>query len=114
MNKSLIKNAGRASQFLKTLSNEHRLLILCYLVDAERSVSELEEILELRQPTLSQQLARLRADRLVTTRRNGKSIYYSLSSREARALIGVLHKLFCAPRPKANARKLRAGATACR
>ena len=102
-NQSLVKNARRASRFLKTLSNEHRMLILCYLVEAERSVSELEQILGLRQPTLSQQLARLRADRLVATRRNGKSIYYSLSSPQARALIGELHKLFCAPVAKVKA-----------
>lgn len=112
--KSLIKSTGRASLFLKTLSNRHRLLILCYLADAERSVSELSEILGLSQPALSQQLARLRADRLVTTRRDGKSIYYSLSSREVRALIGVLHQLFCAPQPKATARKQRPAATAPR
>lgn len=105
--KSLIKSTGRASLFLKTLSNRHRLLILCYLADAERSVSELAEILGLSQPALSQQLARLRADRLVTTRRDGKSIHYSLSSREVRALIGVLHQLFCAPQPKATPRKQR-------
>lgn len=78
------------------------MLILCHLVESERSVGELEEILGLRQPTLSQHLARLRADRLVATRRNGKSISYSLASPKARALIGVLHKLFCAPRVKVS------------
>lgn len=98
----LVKNARRASAFLKTLSNEHRMLILCNLVESEKSVSELEAILGIRQPTLSQQLARLRADRLVATRRNGKSIYYSLASANARALIGLLYDLFCAPAVKAK------------
>lgn len=93
----LAKSAKRASRFLKGVSNEHRLLILCNLVEAERSVSELEALLGIRQPTLSQQLARLRSDRLVTTRRDGKSIYYSLASDEARELLGLLYRLFCAP-----------------
>lgn len=101
----LVKSARRASGFLKTLANEHRLLILCNLVESEKSVSELESILGIRQPTLSQQLARLRTDHLVTTRRNGKSIYYSLASPNARALIGLLYELYCAPaaKPKAAA-----------
>lgn len=96
----LVKSARRASGFLKALSNEHRLLILCNLVESEKSVSELEGILRIRQPTLSQQLARLRVDRLVTTRRDGKSIYYSLASPNARALIGLLYDLYCAPAVK--------------
>ena len=99
----LVKNARRASGFLKALSNEHRLLILCNLVESEKSVSELEGILGIRQPTLSQQLARLRADCLVTTRRNGKSIYYSIASPNARALIGLLYELYCAPPAKTKA-----------
>lgn len=99
----LFRNVRRASRFLKGLSNENRLLILCNLVDSEKCVSELEDILGIRQPTLSQQLARLRAERLVTTRRDGKSIYYSLASDNARAVIGHLHELFCAPRVKVNA-----------
>lgn len=103
LNKALVaRSAKRASRFLKTLSNEHRMLILCNLVDSEKSVSELEEILGISQPTLSQQLARLRADRIVATRRNGKSIYYSLASSNARALIGLLYEFFCAPAVKAK------------
>ena len=93
----MVGNAGQASQFLKTLANPNRLLILCYLIDGERSVSELEAALKLRQPTLSQQLARLREDGLVKTRREAKSIYYSLDSQEAYALIEKLHELFCGP-----------------
>lgn len=99
----IVSNARRASHFLKTLANEDRLLILCTLVESEKSVSELEAVLGIRQPTLSQQLARLRAEDLVTTRRNGKSIYYALTSTNARAMIDLLYKLYCAPAVKAKA-----------
>jgi Predicted transcriptional regulators len=88
-------NAKRASDFLKALAHESRLLILCILADGEKSVSELEEILSLRQPTVSQQLARLRADGLVSTRRDGKIIYYNLASEEARIVIGAIYDVFC-------------------
>lgn len=93
----LLAGAEQASTFLKGLANRHRLLVLCALVDGERSVSELEILLKLRQPTLSQQLARLRHEGMVATRRHGKVIYYRLASSEARRLIGLLHELFCAP-----------------
>jgi DNA-binding transcriptional ArsR family regulator len=89
--------ARQASGFLKALSNQSRLLILCQLGEGEKSVSELEGLLEMRQPALSQQLARLRADRLVETRRAGKMIYYRLASEEARRAIELLYELFCAP-----------------
>ena len=94
----LLDNARDASEFLKALSHEVRLLILCFLIDGERSVSEIEKMLKLRQPAVSQQLARLRADGLVETRRNGKNIYYSLARTEIRDVIGVLHDSFCRPR----------------
>ena len=68
-------NARRATDFLKALAHESRLMILCILAEGEKSVTELEQELNLRQPTVSQQLARLRADGMVTTRRNGKAIY---------------------------------------
>ncbi len=86
----------RAADFLKALANPNRLLILCFLRDGEFSVRELEEKLELRQPTLSQQLARLREDDLVATRRDGKQIYYSLASDEVRRTIALLDDMFCA------------------
>jgi DNA-binding transcriptional ArsR family regulator len=70
-------------------------MILCYLAEGERNVGDLERLLRLRQPTLSQQLSRLRQDGLVTTRRAGKSIYYSLASPEVRAVIGLLYRLYC-------------------
>jgi DNA-binding transcriptional ArsR family regulator len=91
----MVDNAKRASDFLKALAHESRLLILCILAEGEKSVSELEDILSLRQPTVSQQLARLRADGLVSTRRDGKAIYYSLASEEARVVIGAIYDVFC-------------------
>lgn len=100
--------AREATDFLKALAHEGRLMILCILADGERSVTELEEMLALRQPTVSQQLARLRMDRLVTTRRDGKAIYYSLASEQARIVIQALASAFCAPKhpaPKPTASK---------
>jgi len=98
----LMESAERASAFLKTVANSNRLMILCCLVGAERSVSELETLLGMRQPALSQQLARLRQDDLVRTRRSGKMIFYSLNGDEAVELIGLLHRLFCAPASGSN------------
>ncbi|MCA3633007.1 MAG: helix-turn-helix transcriptional regulator [Methylobacterium sp.] len=93
----LMSKARKASDFLKALSHENRLLLLCLLAERERSVSELEQILSLRQPTVSQQLARLRLDGLVSTRREGKSILYSLADEDVRRVITVLYSIFCAP-----------------
>ena len=92
---NVLKSAKRASKFLKSIANDNRLIILCMLAEGEKNVSELEEGLGIRQPTLSQQLARLRVDELVSTRRNAKQIYYSLSSKEAEQMIGLLYELFC-------------------
>ena len=94
----MLSNARLASEFLKALSHEVRLLILCFLIEGEKSVSEIEKMLKLRQPAVSQQLARLRAEGLVDARRNGKNIYYSLARAEVRDVIGVLHDAFCRPR----------------
>lgn len=91
----MVGNARRAADFLKALAHESRLMILCILAEGEKSVSELEDILQLRQPTVSQQLARLRADGLVSTRRDGKAIYYNLASAEARVVIGAIYDVFC-------------------
>lgn len=93
----LMETAERATAFLKCFANSNRLMILCSLVGAERSVGELEAILGMRQPALSQQLARLREDDLVRTRRAGKMVFYSLNGTEAVELIGLLHRLFCHP-----------------
>ncbi len=99
----LLKNAREASDFLKALAQESRLLVLCLLAEKERSVSELEAILSIRQSALSQQLARLRYDDLVTTRRDGKHIYYSIADEDVRRVISVVYDIFCQdeqkPRP---------------
>jgi ArsR family transcriptional regulator len=89
------EKAEEAIAFLKALANENRLMVLCHLAQGERSVTELENLLGIRQPNLSQQLARLRADGLVATRRDAKSIYYSLASPEAVLMIQRLYRLFC-------------------
>lgn len=94
---TLIENVRRASELLKALAHETRLLIMCTLMDGEKSVSELEEITSMSQASVSQQLARLRFDRLVTTRREGRQMYYRLSNNEVSGLIGKLHEMFCAP-----------------
>ncbi len=99
----MFENAKRASRFLKALANDNRLVILCSLAEGEKNVGELEKILGIRQPTLSQQLARLRADELVATRRHSKQIYYSLASEEAVQVIGLLYELFCAEAVAAGA-----------
>ncbi len=89
--------AAAAATFLKALANEDRLLILCNLAAGEKNVTELQEILGLRQPTLSQQLSRLRYEGLVEFRRDGKSIHYRLASDEAAKIIELLYELYCAP-----------------
>jgi DNA-binding transcriptional ArsR family regulator len=94
---TLVANARAASAFLKALSHEARLLILCLLIEGEKSVSDIEQTLSLRQPAVSQQLARLRADDLVEARRDGKNIYYSLARTEVREIIEALHRVFCKP-----------------
>ncbi len=98
----LTESVCGAAAFLKGLANENRLLILCHLAEREMSVTELELVLGIRQPTLSQQLARLRAENLVTTRRQARSIYYSLASNDARQMIVLLYEMFCAPAKSAN------------
>ena len=82
---NMVHNARLASEFLKALSHETRLLLLCLLSEKERSVTELENSLSLRQPTVSQQLARLRLDGLVTTRREGKTVYYNIADDDIKA-----------------------------
>ena len=98
----LSENAKRASNFLKALANENRLIILCCLAEGERNVGELETMLGIRQPSLSQQLARLRSDGLVETRRDSKQVYYRLASEEAQQMIDLLYEMFCTGEP-ANA-----------
>ena len=88
-------NAREASEFLKALAHESRLHILCKLIDGEKHVSELEEALDIRQSTVSQQLARLRLEGLVTFRREGKQVYYSIADDDVRKIIKVLFEIFC-------------------
>lgn len=95
---ALMRNARDASDLLKALSHESRLLVLCLLAEKERSVGELEAILSLRQPTVSQQLARLRFDDLVATRRDGKTVYYSIANDDVRRVIEVIYDIFCESR----------------
>lgn len=91
----MVENAKRATEFLKALAHESRLMMLCILAEGEKSVTELEQLLDLRQPTVSQQLARLRSDGLVAARRDGKTIYYSLASQEARVILAAVYEVFC-------------------
>ncbi len=91
----MVHNARLASEFLKALSHETRLLLLCLLSEKERSVTELENLLSLRQPTVSQQLGRLRLDGLVTTRREGKTVYYSIADDDIKRVIALLYEIFC-------------------
>ena len=89
------KRARQASEFLKALAHESRLLILCLLCEGEKTVTDLEELLSLRQASVSQHLARLRLDGLVQAKRNGKVIHYSLANDDVRAILGALHGIFC-------------------
>ena len=89
------EKAEEATALLKALANENRLMVLCHLAQGEKSVTELAGLLGIRQANLSQQLARLRAEGLVKTRRDAKSIYYSLDSVEVMLLMQLLYQLFC-------------------
>jgi len=91
---ALASHARDASEFLKAMAHPTRLLILSILCQGERSVTELEQLLALRQPTVSQQLARLREDGLVKARRQGKTMYYSLGSNDARLVVEALSRMF--------------------
>lgn len=91
--------ADAACTLLKTLGNRERLLLLCQLIDGEKSVSELEVLLDIHQPTLSQQLGVLRSEGVVETRRDGKRIYYSLASSEAVAVLNTIYGIFCPATP---------------
>lgn len=93
----MVENATTAANFLKAISHEGRLMILCHLVSGEKSVTELEELLSARQAAVSQQLSRLRLEGLVSTRREGKAIYYSLADERPRRVLEVVYDLFCAP-----------------
>jgi DNA-binding transcriptional ArsR family regulator len=90
--------ASEASRLLKAMANERRLLILCYLAEAEHSVGQLVERVGLSQSALSQHLAKLRSDGLVETRRDAQNIFYSLSGQNVTRVLQVLHELYCPPK----------------
>ncbi|WP_204115150.1 ArsR/SmtB family transcription factor [Shimia biformata] len=91
----MMQNAQTASNFLKAISHEGRLMILCYLASGEKSVMQMEEMLSARQAAVSQQLARLRFEGLVQTRREGKTIFYSLADDRSTRILEVVYDLFC-------------------
>jgi DNA-binding transcriptional ArsR family regulator len=92
-------SASAAEELLKAMANRHRLMILCQLLESERSVGDLASLLDLRDSTVSQHLALLRKDGLVSTRRDGQTIFYSIDSEPARRMIETLYQVFCAPEP---------------
>ena len=91
----MMANAERACTFLKSIAHEGRMMILCHLATGEKSVTELEDLLRLRQATVSQQLGRLRMEGLVQPRREGKTIYYSLTDDRPKRIMEVVYDLFC-------------------
>lgn len=91
------QSAGAAEEMLKALANRHRLMILCQLIEGERSVGELAAFLELRDSTVSQHLTLLRKDNLVSTRREGQTIWYALASEPVRRLVETLYEIYCGP-----------------
>lgn len=102
--RKLRSSAKEACGLLSVLAHEDRLLLLCQIAQGEHSVGELEDLLDIHQPTLSQQLGVLRREGMVQTRREGKKIYYQLKSKEALAIIDSLYLQFCSG--KATARRL--------
>lgn len=93
----MLAAADEACELLKALANRHRLIIVCQLIEKERSVGELAGFLNIRDSTVSQHLALLRKDGLVTTRRDGQTIWYSIGSAPAREIVGTLYRVFCRP-----------------
>lgn len=91
----MVASATAASNFLKAVSHEGRLMILCHLASGEKSVTELEDLLSARQAAVSQQLSRLRLEGLVTPRRDGKTIYYRLTDDRPRKIIEAVYEMFC-------------------
>jgi len=91
--------ADAASGLLKSIANRHRLLILCQLIDGERSVGDLATFLQARDSTVSQHLALLRKDGLVEPRRDGQTIFYSIASEPARRVLRTLFAIYCVPGP---------------
>ncbi len=93
----MLENVVEASNFLKALAHEGRLMILCHLSSGPKSVTELEHLLASRQAAVSQQLARLRLEGLVAARRDGKAIYYSLQDPKVIRAVALVYDMFCSP-----------------
>lgn len=91
----MAKNAEAAANFLKAISHEGRLMILCHLASGEKTVTELEDLLSARQSAMSQQLSRLRLEGLVKTRRAGKAIYYRLADERPKQFMELVYEHFC-------------------
>jgi DNA-binding transcriptional ArsR family regulator len=101
MNLEAMRNSARAvSKLLRILSNEDRLLLLCQLTEGEISVGQLEAALDIKQPTLSQQLGVLRAEGVVKTRREGKRIHYAVSDPKVLTILSTVYSLYCQPQPE--------------
>ena len=98
----MLTAADEASALLKALSNRHRLVIICQLIEKERSVGELAELLRIRDSTVSQHLALLRKDGLVTARRDGQTIWYAIGSKPARDLVRTLYRTCAHPRAESG------------
>jgi DNA-binding transcriptional ArsR family regulator len=96
--KPLLENASHASSFLRVLSNEKRLSILCQLLDVELSVQNLQDVTGMAQSTVSQQLAVLRGEHLVKTRREAQSVFYSIKSEDVLVLLKALQQIYSDPR----------------
>lgn len=94
---SLNERAGAAEALLKAIANRHRLMLLCELHQGERSVTTLQNAVGLSQSAVSQHLAKLREEGLVSTRRESQTIYYTLASDPVRRLIGTLYEIYCGP-----------------
>lgn len=92
---SLGDGVEQASRLLKAMASPNRLMLLCLLLEGEKSVVELADRLDLRQPTVSQHLARLRADGLVATRRDAQNVFYRLADATAERILAVLHDAYC-------------------
>lgn len=95
----MIENAGEAADFLKKLAHPSRLMIVCALVEGERSVRDLEDTLGIRQPGLSQQIAELRDAGFITGRRESKNMFYRLTDGRVSEFIAMMHRMFCEASP---------------
>lgn len=107
----MLTAADEACDLLKALANRHRLMVVCQLIENERSVGDLADLLNIRVSTVSQHLALLRKDGLVKARRDGQTIWYSIGSDPASELVRTLYRVYCAPAaacaPKARSKPVR-------